>query len=91
MKVTVRVTPGANATQVGGRYGDTEPAALLVRVQARAVDGKANGAVLAALAQAFRVARRDVRVVAGHASRTKVVEIDGGDPERLVQLLASVR
>lgn len=46
-------------------------------VTARAVDGKATEAALRAVADAFGVRRRDVTLVAGAASRDKVVEIDG--------------
>jgi uncharacterized protein (TIGR00251 family) len=87
MKVTVRVSPGARATSVGGRYGDGQPPVLVVRVKARAVDGKANAAVVAAVAVAFGVAERQVRIVSGHRSRTKVLEIDGGEATTLAHLL----
>jgi uncharacterized protein YggU (UPF0235/DUF167 family) len=73
---------------VGGRYGDAEPPVLVVRVRERAVEGKANEAVLAQVAQAFDVARRDVRLVSGAKSRTKLLEIDGADSKRLGELLA---
>lgn len=75
LRFEVRVRPGASRTRVGGRYGD----ALVVAVTARAVDGKATEATLRAVAEAFRVARRDVRLVGGATHRTKVVEITGAD------------
>jgi hypothetical protein len=56
---------------VGGRHGE----ALVVAVTARAVDGKATEAALRAVAEALGVRRRDVRLVTGARSRTKVVEI----------------
>jgi hypothetical protein len=37
MRIVVRVYPGAPATKVGGRYGDSEPPVLIVRVAAHAV------------------------------------------------------
>ena len=87
MRVTVRVHPGAPTEAVGGRYGDAEPPVLVVRVTARAVDGRANAAVLDALARAFGVARRDVGLSSGERSRTKVVDVDGGEPGVLAALL----
>ena len=69
----VRVRPGASRTRVGGRYGE----ALVVAVTARAVDGKATEAVLQAVAEALGMRRRDVRLVTGATSRTKVVEVMG--------------
>jgi uncharacterized protein len=50
---------------------------LVVRVQAPAVDGKANDAVIAAMADVLGVSKSDVRVVAGQTSRTKTLEIAG--------------
>lgn len=72
MRVAVRVRPGASRTRVGGRYGD----ALVVAVGARAVDGAATEAALAALAEALGVRRRHVALVTGATSRDKVVEVD---------------
>jgi uncharacterized protein YggU (UPF0235/DUF167 family) len=49
---------------------------LGVSVGARAVDGAATAAVRAAVGQAFGVRSRDVRLVSGERSRTKVLEVD---------------
>jgi uncharacterized protein YggU (UPF0235/DUF167 family) len=40
------------------------------------------------VAAAFGVPRRSVTLVAGAASRTKILEVDGADPARLQRLLA---
>jgi uncharacterized protein YggU (UPF0235/DUF167 family) len=45
-------------------------------VGARAVDGAATAAVLAVVGEAFGVRPRDVTLVAGERSRTKVLEVD---------------
>lgn len=76
-RLTVRVTPGASRARVGGGWvvGDS-PAALRVAVSERAVDGAASRAVCAAVASAFDVPARTVRLVSGASSRTKVLEID---------------
>lgn len=89
-RVSVRVKPGASRARVGGAYG--EPAALVVAVNAPPVDGRANVAVVKALADAFGVRPADVTVVAGHQGRTKVIEIDADDAvvaARLTELLAA--
>ena len=83
MRVTLRVRPGAGRTAVGGAHGG----ALVVRVSAPAVDGRATEAALAAVAEAFGVRRRAVTLVSGATSRTKVVDVEGGDPQRLADLL----
>jgi uncharacterized protein (TIGR00251 family) len=46
-----------------------------VRLAARAVDGKANKALIDFLAEHYRVPRRNVRIVSGLRSRQKRVEI----------------
>jgi uncharacterized protein (TIGR00251 family) len=86
VRLAVRVRPGASRTQVGGRYGD----ALVVKVSARAVDGKATEAALGALAEALGVRRRDVRLVSGSTSRDKVVAVTG-DPAALAARFAELR
>jgi uncharacterized protein YggU (UPF0235/DUF167 family) len=84
LRVTVRVRPGASRPAVGGE----RDGALVVRVSAPAVDGRATAAALAAVAAAFGVRRAAVTLVTGATSRTKVVDVDGGDPADLDRLLA---
>ena len=83
VRVTIRVRPGAGRTVVGGAHDG----ALVARVAAPAVDGRATEAALAAVAEALGVRRREVHLVTGATSRTKVVEVDGGDPARPAALL----
>ncbi|MHB1519181.1 MAG: DUF167 domain-containing protein [Acidimicrobiales bacterium] len=87
MRIVVRVFPGAPATKVGGRYGDVEPPVLIVRVAARAVDGKANVATVNALADAIGVSSSLVRIVTGQRARTKVVEVESANPDVVAGLL----
>jgi uncharacterized protein len=51
----------------------------VIRVTAPPVDGKANDALCRFLARAAGVAPSRVRVVRGHASRDKVVRVEGVD------------
>ena len=53
---------------------------LRVRVTAPAVDGKANAAVVAAVAAAVGVPANAVSIVTGATSRTKTLAIEGVDP-----------
>jgi uncharacterized protein len=71
VRVTIRVRPGSGRTVVGGEHDG----ALVVRVAQPAVDGRATEAALSALASALGVRRRDVSLVTGATSRTKVVEV----------------
>lgn len=91
MRVPLRVRPGASRTRVGGRYGEGDQARLVVAVTARAVDGAATKAVLAAVAEAFGVRARHVTLISGTTARDKVVDVDAPGPEaaaRLAELLA---
>jgi uncharacterized protein YggU (UPF0235/DUF167 family) len=54
---------------------------LIVSVREPAVDGRATGAVLIAVAEAFGIDRGDVRLVAGASSRTKILELTGEPPD----------
>lgn len=86
LRVAVRVRPGASRTRVGGTHGD----ALVIAVGARAVDGAATEAALAALADVLGVRRRHVRLVLGATSRDKVVEVDG-DESALAERVEELR
>ena len=65
--------PGASRTEFAGRHGER----IKVRLAARAVDGKANQALVEFLAQHYKVPKRNVRIEAGLKSRQKRVVIDG--------------
>jgi uncharacterized protein (TIGR00251 family) len=87
MRVNVRVYPAARQTSVGGRYGTTDPPVLIVRVRAPAVDGRANAAVVEAMARAFAVKPAQIELVAGGSNRNKLVDVAGADPATLAALL----
>ena len=84
MRLTVHVRPGASRTSVGGSHDG----ALVVRVAARAVEGAATTAVLVAVAQGLGVRGREVALVSGATSRTKVLEVPDGMEEAVAALLA---
>ena len=73
VRFSVRVQPRASRSEVVGIYGD----ALKVRLSSPPVDGAANDELVEFLAHVFAVARRDVRILAGESSRSKIVEIEG--------------
>jgi uncharacterized protein YggU (UPF0235/DUF167 family) len=61
--------------------GGGHDGALVVRVEAPAVDGRATEAALAAVARAFGLRPRAATLVSGRTSRTKVVDIEGDDAD----------
>ena len=84
VRVSVHVQPRATRSEIVGLHG----AALKVRLQAPPVDGAANEALVALLADRLGVARRAVKVVAGASSRAKTVEVEG-TTEDAVRALAA--
>jgi hypothetical protein len=70
--LTLHVQPGARRTEVAGVHGD----ALKLRLAAPPVDGKANAALRAFLADAFGVPQRQVTLLRGETSRDKVVRVE---------------
>jgi uncharacterized protein len=86
VRVSVHVQPRATRSEIVGLHG----AALKVRLQAPPVDGAANEALVALLAERLGVARRSVRVIAGVSSRAKTIEVDG-TTEDAVRALAAPR
>jgi uncharacterized protein len=83
MRITIRVRPGSAHPGVGGEFAG----ALVVRVNARAENGKATEAALAAVADAFGIRRSVVTLVSGASSRTKIIDVAAGDPRTLADLL----
>ncbi len=72
-ELTVRLQPRARANEiVGERAG-----ALVVRVTAPPLDGRANEALCALLAKRAGVAKGNVSIVRGASSRDKVVRVEG--------------
>lgn len=89
-RFAVRVKPGARRGFVGGRWDGRLGVALVVAVTAPAVDGRANDAVLRALADALGIARRDIRIVSGATSRDKVIEVESTEAAARVETLIGV-
>ena len=73
----IRVRPNSSRNKVGGSIG--EPPRLVVAVQAPAVDGKANQAVIKELASAFNIRARDFTIVFGERNRDKRLLVDGDE------------
>ncbi len=82
IRFRVRAIPRSATSAVGGE----RDGALVVRVTAPPVEGRANDAVLRLLARALGVAPTELRVEAGAASRTKTVSAPAAAEGRLLLL-----
>ena len=71
--ITLRVTPRADRTEVVGRRAD---GVVTVRVTAAPTDGKANAAVIKAVADAIGTRPSGLSLVSGHTGRDKRVQVD---------------
>jgi uncharacterized protein len=78
-RLTLKIHAGARITEFAGHYGD----AWRLHVSAPPVDGKANEAIVRFLAKVIGIPATAVRIVSGFTGSTKIVELDGVDPERL--------
>jgi uncharacterized protein len=75
----VRVQARARRDEIAGE----RDGALLVRVTAPPVEGRANEAVRKLLARRLGLPPGRVAVVRGHGSRDKLVEVEGMDADGL--------
>lgn len=82
----VRVMPRSPRSAVAG----VRDGALLVRLAAPPVDGEANAALIALLAEALDLPRRDLALVAGARGRRKRVKISGLRPAEVTARLAAI-
>lgn len=84
-QLAIKAVPGAPRNEVCGMLGE----AVKVKVHAPPVEGKANEALVAFLAEALDVPRRAVTLLRGDTSRHKTVRVEGVEQaEALRRLLA---
>jgi uncharacterized protein (TIGR00251 family) len=79
VRIDVRVHPQAKRSRVAGMLGD----AYKLDISAPASDGRANDACIELLSQVTGVPRRNVRLLKGQTSRSKVFEFEGLDSDEL--------
>ena len=71
----LKITPNAPANAVLGETGGV----IRLKLQAPAVEGKANAALIAFLAETLRMPKAAVSLKGGRRSRLKQVEVQGLD------------
>jgi uncharacterized protein (TIGR00251 family) len=87
VRFSVHVRPrSSRSTIVGVRDGSLD-----VALMAPPAEGAANEELRKLLARVFEVSRRDVTIIVGVASRSKLVEIHGVPPDAARELLSKAR
>lgn len=75
--LAVRAQPGAKKTAITGVYGEEAAAQLKIAVHAPPLEGRANQALIAFLADTFSIPRSAVQLTTGELSRSKVFLLRG--------------
>ena len=75
--LAVRVQPGAKKTAITGVYGEGPSAQLKIAVNAPPIEGRANQALIAFLAECLSLTRANVELISGELSRSKVFLLRG--------------
>jgi len=76
--VDIHVIPNASRTQADGAHDG----ALRVRLHAPPVDGKANSALMAWLADTLNISKRNVELVRGQTSKRKQLRVSAAVCEK---------
>ena len=85
MILKLHIQPRSSRDEMAGWDGDT----LRVRLRARAVEGKANRALLEFLADRLGLRPRQVELIKGERSREKLVEVELPSLEEVAARLGS--
>lgn len=88
-RFAVRVAPRASRTAVVGVIGEGDDAAVKIALQAPAVEGRANAALVEFVAEWLRVRRADVTIVAGERGRNKVILVQGRTAAEVAAAIAN--
>ena len=83
VQMRVRVQPRASRNEISGVIDG----ALKVRLQAPALEDRANEALVEFLAELLKRPKAAVRILSGHHSRNKRVEIQGVTEQQILALL----
>jgi uncharacterized protein (TIGR00251 family) len=86
--LAVRAQPGAKKTAITGIYGEGAAAQLKIAVHAPPLEGRANEALIAFLAETFSLPKSAVELKSGETSRSKVFLLRGMTMARATAVLA---
>ncbi len=86
IRLAVRLQPRSSKNEVCGLYGEGTESRLKLKLTAPPVEGAANAACQAYLAELFQIAKSEVRLVGGEKSKDKLWDIAGDAPALLRRL-----
>ncbi len=86
-RIEIRVQPRASRNAISGMRAGI----LRIRVTAPPVDGQANAAAIALLAQALDLPKSAIRLVRGASSREKTLAVESMSQEEVNQRLNLLR
>ena len=86
--LAVRAQPGAKKTAITGVYGEAPAAQLKIAVHAPPLEGRANAALIAFLAETFALPKNAITLLSGESSRSKVFLVSGVSLERAAARLS---
>ena len=81
--LAVRVQPGASKDEIAGVMSG----ALKIRLRAPALEDRANEALCEFLAELLKTSKAAVRILSGHHSRSKRVEVRGVTRQQVLALV----
>ena len=86
--LAVRAQPGARKTAIIGIYGEGHAAQLKIAVHAPPIEGRANEALIEFLADLFSLPRKNVELISGERSRSKIFLLKSAKLPQVNKLLA---
>jgi uncharacterized protein (TIGR00251 family) len=91
IRLVVRLTPKGGRDAVDGVVTTADDrSALAIRVAAPPFESAANEALIAFLAKALKLRKRDITIRSGETSRIKVLHLDGDAAQLLGRLNALI-
>jgi uncharacterized protein (TIGR00251 family) len=78
VRLAVRLKPRASRNGIDGVVtGADGRTALQIRLTARPVEGAANAALVAFLAETLEIRKADIAILSGQTARTKILHLSG--------------
>jgi uncharacterized protein len=81
--LSCRVQPNSSKEGIGEIKND----ALVIRLNAPAVEGKANDALIKFLSKRLGIAKSRISIIRGEKNRNKLVSVQGVSPEEIAERL----